>query len=156
MKRRFASLLAAVPLLAAAASGAAADLPVDRATATARPGAFAGARLRLALGPAKRGRLRAGLAVAPVRLNLQPDGVRLNRIGEGMEVGLAGDEKVRLSFGGTPLSRLAQGGEAPEGRKLGVSTVSWVAIGVGAAAALWLGATYLVYVNSDDRNCRNC
>ena len=44
---------------------------------------------------------------------------------------LAGQDGLRLSLAGVPVAQLAQGRTVPDGHKLGVSTLGWVAIGVG-------------------------
>jgi hypothetical protein len=68
----------------------------------------------------------------------QSDGSLRTRFGEGLEFGVSGDDKVGLSF--APLARLSEGKAGPNGRKAGVSTIGWVAIGVGTVAVVVLGA----------------
>lgn len=51
-----------------------------------------------------------------------------------MELRLGGNAKPQLAFAGRPLSQIAQGRTGPDGRKAGISTLGWVAIGVGVAA----------------------
>jgi hypothetical protein len=53
-----------------------------------------------------------------------------------MELRLSGAPKPQLALGGRPISELAEGGTGPDGRKLGISTIGWVAIGVGLAAVI--------------------
>ena len=118
---------------ASAAPALAADLVNDGAAAGTRTGAFAGARLRVSLDPEPRERVRAGLAFAPTARALRSDGGSRLRIGEGVELELSGREAPQLTFGGRPVDRFAPGGGAPEARS-NVSTVGWVAIGVGVAA----------------------
>ena len=114
-------------------------------TPTQRAGAFAGVRLHLPLdGEASQRPIRVGLTVAPTLHSRSTSGERQLRIGEGLELGIAGREPVRLSIGGTPVNRLARAGTGPNGPRAGVSTVGWIAIGAGAVVAL-LGVTYLVF-----------
>ena len=97
-------------------------------------GAFGGFRIRLPFGGANRELVRAGLAFAPtVRTDYQ-DGRGRTRIGEGVEFGFAGRGPVQFSLAGIPVNRLAQGRTGPDGRRLGISTVAWIAIGVGVLA----------------------
>ncbi len=124
--------LLATQLLAAAQPAISADLTETQAQ---RMGAFAGLRLRVPL-DAETGRqpIRVGLTVAPTLHTQSQSGELRTRYGQGLELGIAGGEPVRLSFAGTPVSRLAQGPAGPEGQKAGVSTIGWVAIGVGVVA----------------------
>jgi hypothetical protein len=121
----------------------AADFGDQQAESAQRQGAFAGARLRVPLGGEARGKARAGLALAPVLQGRRADGSVGTRFGEGVEFGFAGGKKAELSLAGRPVSQLAQGRAGPDGRKLGVSTIGWVAIGVGAA--LIVGTVAFVY-----------
>jgi hypothetical protein len=112
----------------------AADLG-DRGSAGAqRQGAFAGARLRVPLDGARAGKAQAGLTVAPILQARQADGSVRTRFGEGVELRLSGTTRPQLAFGGRTLAQLTQGRTGPDGRKLGISTIGWVAIGVGVAA----------------------
>jgi hypothetical protein len=69
-----------------------------------------------------------------------------------MELGFAGDDKVRLSVAGRPVSQLAPGGKTPEGSKMGVSTLGWIGIG---AAVIVVGTAVWFYtaITDDDRCC---
>ena len=117
MKKLTIAAVLAAQMLTAAQPALAADLTDTRAQ---RTGAFAGFRLRLPLdGEAGRQPIRAGLTLAPT---FQTE----SRSGE--------VRPVRLSFAGTPVSRLAQGPAGPDGQRAGVSTIGWVAIGVGVVA----------------------
>ena len=117
--------LAAQPALAA-------DLTVDRSAMAQRQGAFAGARVRVALGGGKANKVRAGLAIAPLVQGRSNSGEMRTRFGEGLDLGIAGrDRKPSLSIAGTPVSQIASGKAGPTGAKAGVSTIGWVAIGVG-------------------------
>lgn len=139
MKKVTIAALLAGQLTVAARPVMAAELTDERAP---QMGAFAGVRLRMALdGETDQRRLRAGLALAPTMQSRGADGEIRTRIGDGLELGFNGDERVRLSLAGTPVSRLAQGEAGPDGRRAGVSTLGWVAIGVGGVLvtgfALW-------------------
>ncbi len=101
-------------------------------------GAFAGAKFTISLG-VKEKRIQAGLAVASTQRNAA--GGTLN-FSNGLELGFAGDEKVRLSVGGKPLSTLnsvaSDPERAPRESRAGISTIGW--IGIGAGVALVAGA----------------
>jgi hypothetical protein len=115
-----------------------------------RPGAFGGLRLRLPLdGPRRQQRLRAGLTVAPTMHFQSGDGASRLRIAEGLEFGFTGREPARLSLGGVPVNRLAQGPAGPDGQRMGVSTIGWIAIGVGAAIVIVVAAGALCASDSD-------
>ena len=117
-----------------------------------RPGAFGGVRLRIPLGGPSAGSVRAGLTIAPTLQSRDLQGVSRTRVGEGLELGIAGNERLTLSLAGRPVSRLAPGPAAPEGRRMGVSTLGWIAIGAGVAAvgtAIWFYAA----ITDDDRCC---
>ena len=134
------ALLAAVQALAAATPVQAAELSPDRSAASQRSGGFAGARLRVPLGRAGRETVRAGLAVAPVVQDARTDGSLRTRFGEGLELGFAGSAEPRLALGGTPVRQLVGGRAGPDGRRLGVSTFGWVAIGVGVVVVAVVAA----------------
>ena len=97
-------------------------------------GAFAGARLRLSLDREPRERVRAGLALSPTMHDVRQDGSARLRIGEGLEFGASDRRAPQLSFAGQPVRELAQRGQGPSGSRQNISTVGWVAIGVGALA----------------------
>lgn len=142
MKTLTMAALMAAQWVTAVPSARAADLADGR---THQAGAFAGLRVRMPLdGDAGQRQLRAGLALAPTMHSRSADGASRMRIGEGLELGLAGDRRAQLSLGGTPVSRLAQGPVGPNGRRLNASTGQWVAIGVGGVVVL-LGVAYLVF-----------
>ena len=123
-------------LIAAVAAGqivaaqpvTAAELHRDRMDNPNQVSAFAGARLRVPLG-GRGGKPQAGLALTST---LRSGATGELRFARGAELGFSGGEPIRLTLGGTPVSRLGQGRAGPDGRKLGMSTVGWVAIGVGA------------------------
>jgi hypothetical protein len=144
-----ASALAA-QLLAVARPAMAAELAETR---NEQMGAFGGVRVRVPLdGHAGEQGVRAGLTLAPTLHSRDVRGHSRMRIGEGLELGLNGDDRVRLSLAGTPVSRLVQGPAGPDGRRAGISPIGWVAIGVGVAAvaaATW----FVIAINDDDRCC---
>jgi hypothetical protein len=123
--------IAAGQILAAAQPALAAELHQDRAGTPNQVAAFAGARLRVPLGGGRE-KPRAGLALTSTMRGGATGELRFAR---GAELGFSNDEPIRLTLAGTPVSRLGQGRAGPDGRKLGVSTVGWVAIGVGVLAA---------------------
>ena len=133
MKRLTMASLAAAQIMLAAQPAMAADLGDDRGASVQRNGAFAGARLRVPLGGPAGQKVRGGLTMAPVLQGRQADGSVRTRFGEGLELGFAGRDRPELSLGGRSFAQLTQGRTGPDGRKLGVSTVAWVAIGVGVA-----------------------
>ena len=129
MKKLTMAALVAAQLAAAAQPALAAELNDGR---TQQMGAFGGVRLRVALdGRVGERRIRAGLALAPTMHSRDLNGNVRMRMGEGVELGLNGDDRVRLSLGGTPVSRIVHGPAGPDGRRVGVSTLGWVAIGAG-------------------------
>jgi hypothetical protein len=128
---------------AAAPAGAAALLD-PRGSAPTRLDAFAGARLRIAFGGREAGRARLSLTAAPALRSADPAG-RL-RIGDGVELGLAGRGRPELSLAGY---RLSEGAAVDrDGRRLGVSTIGVAAI-VGGVIVGGLVVTALA-VRADD------
>jgi hypothetical protein len=149
MKSLAIAALVAAQIMVGAQPAMAAGLGDDRTGAIQQQGAFAGARLRVPLGGEGKKKARAGLAVAPVLHSRQADGSVRTRFGEGMEYGFAGGHKAELSLAGRPISQVAQGRTGPDGRKQGVSTIGWIAIGVGALAAVVLIAG-VICLSDDD------
>ncbi len=141
-KMRSAALCGALAM-ALAQPAAAAELPREAVSGPSQVASFAGARLRIPLGAAKE-KAQAGLAVTATQRSGETGTLRFSK---GVELGFAGDDKVRLSLGGTPVSQLAQGGSGPGGRKLGVSTLGW--IGIAAAAAV-VGTAVWFYVEMSE------
>ena len=132
MKKLTIIAMLAAQLLSSAQPALAADLTDAQAQ---RMGAFAGFRVRVPLdGAADTRAVRAGLTLAPTLQSQSRTGEIRTRFGEGLELGISGDRPVRLALAGTPVSRLAQGPAGPDGQRAGVSTVAWVAIGVGVVA----------------------
>jgi hypothetical protein len=128
-KLMIAGLVAAAQILPAAQPAVAAELHQDRTATASQVSAFAGARLRVPLGGGRE-KPQAGLALTST---LRSDSTGELRFAKGAELGFSGDEKIRLSLGGTPVSKIAPGGAPGEGRKIGVSTLGWVGIGVAVA-----------------------
>jgi hypothetical protein len=135
-------------LLAAQVAGAAqaAELVDTAAPAAQRQGAFAGARFRIPLDGAGARNARAGLTLAPMVQGRRADGSIGTRFAEGMELRLSGEAGPRLALGGRSLSDIRTG---PDGRKVGISTLGWVAIGVGVA----LVAVVAAGVTCQETNC---
>jgi hypothetical protein len=124
----------AAQIVFAAQPAVAAELRQDGMGASNQVGAFAGARLRVPLGGGSE-KPQAGLALTST---LRSGATGELRFAKGAELGISGgDSAVRLTLGGMPVSRLAQGRAGPDGHKLGVSTIGWVAIGVGALAVTY-------------------
>ncbi|HEX8534676.1 MAG TPA: hypothetical protein VF662_10950 [Allosphingosinicella sp.] len=140
MKKLMIATILSGAVLSPAAPAFGADIEDGRTAGPAHFGAFAGARLRMPLGGSEKP--KAGLAFTNVRL----DGSGARRFSKGIEVGFAGSEKLQVSIAGRQLDRLGMQplGRGPEGRKAGVSTIGWVAIGAGVAiivgAALFIDA----------------
>jgi hypothetical protein len=126
MKSLTAAALAAAALSLVVQPLAAAALPREAGIQIER-GTFVGARFRIPFGRSDE-KAHAGLALTATQRT--PGRAEL-RFAKGLDLGYAGDDKLRLSLHGQPVSRLVQGKAGPEGRKLGVSTVGWVALGVG-------------------------
>ncbi len=112
-------------------------------------GTFAGVQLRIPFGGAARAPVRAGFTFAPTARAEHQDGRVRTRIGQGLEFGLVGREGVQFSLAGTPVSRLVQGRGGPGGRRLGVSTLGWVAIGVGGLLVVTFTAAAICFSDSD-------
>ena len=144
-----AGLVAAQSIVAAPPAAAAAFEEM----ATVQTGTFAGARMRISLGGRQHDRkLRAGLTIAPMVRSQTISGEARTRVGEGLELGFAGERSLAFSLGGRPVGRLLSGGRKSEDdKRLGISTGGYVAIGAGvivlAAGAVVLG---VVISHSDD------
>ena len=147
MKSLTIAALVAAQIAAAAQPAAAAELNRDSGNMPNQVSAFAGARLRVPLG-GRNQKPQAGLALTST---LRGGATGEIRFAKGAELGFSGDDsKLRLSLAGTPVARLAQGGQGPQGRKQGVSTIGWVAIGVGFVALVLVA---LVAACSADDDC---
>ena len=146
MRKVMIAALIAGQLLTGAAPAVAQGYAPVRETET---GAFGGVRLRIPFGGPAREPVRAGLAFAPTARTDFQDGRVRTRIGEGLEFGMIGREPLQFSLAGTPVNRLVQGRSGPDGRKLGVSTLGWIAIGVGVAAVIVVSAAAICFSDSD-------
>jgi hypothetical protein len=146
MKKLLIAALIAGQVLTTAAPASAQNYSPVRETET---GVFSGVRLRVPFGGAGREPVRAGLAFAPTTRTDHQDGRVRTRVGEGLEFGMVGREPMQFSLAGTPVNRLVQGRTGPDGRRLGVSTVGWIAIGVGASLVILVAATAICASDSD-------
>ena len=150
MKTLLMAAVVAAQIAGSSQSAFAAELE-PAGTSAQRQGAFAGAQLRVPLGSTKAQKPRIGLTVAPLRQSQGADGRVRTGFGQGLELGLGESGKPALSLAGQRVDRLMLGpaGKAPEGQRAGVSTLGWVAIGVGAVA-LVLVALVLACDADDD------
>ena len=149
MRSLIISLLVAGQLAVAAHPVLAAELDGGEQS---RVGMFGGVQVRVPFGGQVRGQVpTASLAIAPVARTERIDGARRTRIGDGMRLSLTTDRRAELSLAGTRLDQLGlvPAGQAPGGRRAGVSTLGWVAIGAGTVAVLLLGFGYWVHENSE-------
>lgn len=131
-------MIAALLAGQAATPAVAADL-VDTRSENVRQGAFAGARLRISLDREARERVRAGVTIAPTRHDVRSDGTARLRLGEGLEFGATERGAPALTLAGQPVRDLAAP-VGPAGTSRNISTIGWVAIGVGVVAvgtAIW-------------------
>lgn len=129
------TVLVTAQLLGTARPVLAAELVSEAPAGAQQRGAFAGARIRVPLGETV-GKAQAGLTLAPTLRAGEKGELRFAR---GFELGLSGEDQVQVSLGGRPVSHLTGGGKDPKGKKLGISTIGWVAIGAGVAAAAFAG-----------------
>ena len=150
MRKCMIAALAAAQIVATTQPAFAADLG-ERVTVAQRQGAFAGARLRIPLSGSRAGKAQAGLTIAPLLQGRQADGSIRTRFGEGVELRLTGEKGPQMAFGGRSLAQLTEGRTGPDGRKAGVSTIGWIAIGVGVAAIIVVAAG----VACQETNCTN-
>ena len=132
MQRMMMAILIASQLTLAAPPARAAEL-LSEGTAFQR-GAFAGARLHLPLGDS-RDKPRAAIAFAPAARS-RDTGSSL--VGRGLELRLSERGALRFAAGGRAL-------DAKNKQKAGVSTLGWVAIGVGTVLALGAVAAAVTY-----------
>jgi hypothetical protein len=143
LKKLMMAALVTGQVLAAAQPAAAADFAAQEQR---QMGGFAGARLRIPLGGERANRkMRAGLTLAPMMNIRDSSGDSRTRLGEGLELGVGQNRPLELSLAGTRIDRLgmAPRGTAPGGRRAGVSTLGWIAIGVGTAIVVTAAAGYL-------------
>ena len=147
MKKLLAAALIASQVLGTTAPAFAQGYAPARET---EAGTFGGVRVRIPFGGGAREEIRAGLAFAPTARTDYQDGRVRTRIGEGLEFGVVGRQPLQFSLAGTPVNRLAQGRAGPEGRRLGVSTIGWIAIGIGASLVILVAATAIC---ASDHDC---
>ena len=116
-----------------------------------RIGMFGGVQLHLPLGGSRAEAPHASLGIAPTARSQDFDGAGRTRIGEGLQLSLEPNRPVELSLAGTRLDRigLAPGGQTADGQKSGVSTLGWIAIGVGATAVVLVAAASLCAADHD-------
>lgn len=129
MKRLAIAALVAAQIMTAAAPARGAEIVSADMPRTHHTGTFVGAQLRLPLDGTRRAP-RATLTAAATMRSTQANGDSRLRIGDGLEFGLDGKE-LRFDLAGRPVSSLVQGRDAPGGPRQNISTVAWVAIGVG-------------------------
>lgn len=147
MKTLLPGLLAAT---LCASPVAAADFPPAPFGANAA-GAFAGARVRIKLGAKAGPKLRMSLALAPMT-RASGEGRVAFHFGEGLAFGGGAGTAPGLSIAGRPLSAFSpRRASVDKTRASGVSTLGWVAIGVGAAVIIVLAAG----VACQETNCLN-
>ena len=147
MKKLLAAALIASQVLGTTAPAFAQGYAPARET---EAGTFGGVRVRIPFGGGAREEIRAGLAFAPTARTDYQDGRVRTRIGEGLEFGVVGRQPLQFSLAGTPVNRLGQGRAGPEGRRLGVSTIGWIAIGIGASLVILVAATAIC---ASDHDC---
>lgn len=130
--------LALIAPLTATDAAWAADLIDDGSGQARQRGGFAGARVRLPLGDTGE-KAQVGLAVAGIERSRQTGESRLST---GLELGFARGMGLQLAVAGraVPLNEIGRNG--PGGRKAGVSTLGWVAIGAGVAALAYAAWFY--------------
>jgi len=150
MKKPTIAVLLAGQVLAAAQPAMATDFTSAQEQ---RAGAFAGFRLRMPFDGPQRRQVRAGFALAPTLGTRGMNGESRLRIGEGLELGITGRQPVRLLIAGQDVRRLgaAQRTDGQEGERRGggPSTLGWIAIGVGTAVVVVIGAAALCVADSD-------
>ncbi|MET1109953.1 MAG: hypothetical protein ABWX67_00355 [Allosphingosinicella sp.] len=146
MKKMLIAALAAGQISSIAAPASAQGYAPARETET---GTFGGLRLRIPFGGPAREQVRAGLTFAPTTRTDHQDGRVRTRIGEGLEFGINGRGPVQFSLAGTPVNRLTQGRTGPDGQRMGISTLGWIAIGVGATAIIVVSAAAICLSDSD-------
>lgn len=146
MKKHLLATLAAAQIVGAAVPAVAQSYTPLRDTGT---GTFTGVRLRVPFGGPADERVRAGFTFAPTTRAEYQDGRIRSRIGEGLEFGFNGRGPAQFSLAGTPVSQLAQGRTGPDGVRRGISTLGWIAIGVGATVVIVVAAAAICINDSD-------
>ena len=150
MKKLTMAALVAGQILASAAPASAADLTNAQEI---QGGAFGGVQLRIPLGGAPRAhRLRAGLTLAPTLRSRAATGEVRTRIGEGLEFGYRAGHPVSFSIAGRDLQPRRLGAAQDDDgnhRRGGPSTLGWIAIGLGVAVVIVVGAAALCAADHD-------
>jgi len=116
-------------------------------TGNVKPGVFVGARFKLPLGERTKSTPRAELAIAPSQTRISSRGFVRTDVGEGFGLGVSPGSKPTLNLAGERADRalgIKSGRNVGLTRKLGVSDVGWVAIGVGVLAVA--AGAYVVHV----------
>jgi hypothetical protein len=117
-----------------------------------RPGTFIGAQFKMSFGGQTRSQPRAQLAFAPTRSSFSNSGQVTTRIGEGLALNFTASTKPTLTLAGRRADtalRLTRAGGSETDQKLGVSTVGWVAIGVGVVVVAAGGALLFIDAVND-------
>jgi len=118
-----------------------------------RLGMFAGVTVRVPLGGSgeRAEAPQAALGVAPMARSQRLDGSSRTVIGDGLQLSLTPNRPVEVDFAGTRLDqfRLTPGSETSGGQRSGVSTLGWIAIGIGATAVIVVGAAAICLQDSD-------
>lgn len=130
MRSMILSLLVAGQLAAAAQPALAAEFD---ATEQTRVGMFGGMQVRLPLGGEERTRRPSiAIGIAPTTRSQRIEGAGRTRIGQGLALDFAA-RRPELRLAGTQLNRLSltPSGRAPDGQRVGISTLGWVGIGLG-------------------------
>ena len=140
-----------------ATAAQAAEIPADGSVVAREHGTFAGARLRVPFGGAEAGRPRAGLTLTSLDRTQLASGAERLRFGEGMELGIAGGEPVKLRLGGLSLGeRLAaipQADAERKQRKTGKVILKGAAVLAIIGVAVVGGALLAVAVACDGNRC---
>ena len=129
-------------------------MPSEFQTVDVKPGAFVGARFRLPLGERANRKPRAELAIAPSASRISGRGFIRTDVSEGFALGVSPRSKPTLTLAGERADRvlaMKSGRNLDPNRKLGVSDVGWVAIGVGVLAVA-AGAYVLHLAIEADKN----
>jgi len=99
------------------------------------------------LGGPDAGQTRTSLAIAPTRSTFSSKGEIRTRIGEGLALEFSSRHAPRATLAGMPvkqaLGMTSEGSALGDDRRLGLSTVGWVAIGAGVVAvagAVWFAS----------------
>ena len=147
MRKLVMAALLAGQLFAAVQPAVAAEL---ESNTRQRMGAFGGLRVRLPLdGNVRDRQLRAGIAVAPTMRTQATNGESRLRIGEGLELGLRGNQPLRLSIAGQDIQRLAAQ-QDEEDDDDGIPTGAWIAGGIVLVAIAGVVFVALALENASD------